>query len=69
MIIILFYRSPGQTNDDPSLKVCGVLLDLSKGFDRFRDEGLLYKLGNNRINGDLLDLTESILHDRCQSVA
>ena len=53
---------------NPSLKVCGVFLDFSKAFDRVSHEGLLHKLMDSRINGNLLDLIESFLHNRHQSV-
>ena len=53
---------------DPSLDVRGVFLDLSKVFDKVWHEGLLYKLKNNGINGNALQLAESFLHDRRQTV-
>ena len=53
---------------NPSLEVCGVFLDLSKVFDRVWHEALLYKLKNSRINGNLPDLIESFLHNRCQRI-
>ena len=54
---------------NPSLEVRSVFLDLSKAFDKvFWHEGLLYKLKNNRINGNALKLIRSFLHNRCQRV-
>ena len=52
-----------------SLEVRGVFLDLSKAFDKVWHEGLLYKLKNNGINGNALQLIESFLHNRRQRVA
>ena len=51
-----------------SLEVRGVFLDLSKAFDKVWHEGLLYKLKNNGINGNALQLIESFLHNRRQRV-
>ena len=53
---------------NPSLEVRGVFLDLSKAFDKVWHEGLLYKLKNNGINGNALQLIESFLHNRRQGV-
>ena len=53
---------------NPSLDVRGVFLDLSKAFDKVWYEGLLYKLKNNGINGNALQLIESFLHNRRQRV-
>ena len=50
----------------PSLEVRGVFLALSKAFDKVWLEGLLYKLKNNEINGNALQLIESFLHNRRQ---
>ena len=51
-----------------SLEVQGVFLDLSKTFDKVWHEGLLYKLKNNEINGNALQLIKSFLRNRCQRV-
>ena len=51
-----------------SLEVQGVFLDLSKTFDKVWHEGLLYKLKNNEINGNALQLIKSFLHNRCRQV-
>ena len=53
---------------NPSLEVQGVFLDLSKAFDKVWHEGLLYKLKNNGINGNALQLIESLLHNKLQRV-
>ena len=53
---------------NPSLEVRGVFLDLSKAFDKVWHEGLLYKLKNNGINSNALQLIESFLHNRHQRV-
>ena len=53
---------------NPFLEVRGVFLDISKTFDNVWDDGLIYKLKRNGINGDLLKLVESFLSDRYQRV-
>ena len=53
---------------NPLLEVRGVFLDLSKAFDRVWHEGLLYKLKNNGIDGNLFKLIKSFLNNRYQRV-
>ena len=53
---------------NPSLEVRSIFLDLSKAFDRVCHEGLIYNLKNIGINGKLLSLIESFLHNRYQRV-
>ena len=43
-------------------------LDLSKAFDKTWHEGLIYKLRNLSISGNLLDLLTNYLADRLQRV-
>ena len=45
-----------------------VFLDISKAFDKVRHKGLLFKLSQNGISGNLLDLLSSFLSDRKQKV-
>ena len=49
---------------NPSLKVRGIFLDLSKAFDRVWYKGLIHKLKNIGIDGNLLSLIESFLQDK-----
>ena len=51
------------------LEVCDVFLDLSKAFVKVWHEGLLYKLKESGINSKLIDLIESLLHNKRQRVA
>ena len=52
----------------PSLEVRGVILVISKAFDKVWHDGLLYKLKRNGINGGLLKLIERFLSDKHQRV-
>ena len=55
-------------NTNPSLKVRGVFLDISKAFDRLRHKGSLYKVKCMGIDGNFLKLVESFLSIRYQRV-
>ena len=50
------------------MEVRSVFLDMSKAFDKVWHEGLLFKLQQNGIKGDLLDLLKSYLSSRKQRV-
>ena len=54
--------------DPKSLEVRAVFLDISKAFDKVWHEGLIFKLRQNGLNGGLLKLFESYLHNRQQRV-
>ena len=51
-----------------SLEVRAAFLDISKAFDKVWHEGLIFKLKQNVISGNLLKFFESYLQDRKQSV-
>ena len=51
-----------------SLEVRDIFLDLSKAFGIVWHKGLIHKLKNTGIDGNLLSLTESFLHNRYQRV-
>ena len=53
---------------NPSLEVRGIFLDLSKAFHGVWHKGFIHKLKNNGIDGNLLSLIESFLHNRYQRV-
>ena len=65
MITLIVFSAFGA---NPSLEVRGVFLDLSKASDRVWHEDLLHKLMNSGINGNILDLIESYVHNRHQRV-
>ena len=51
-----------------SLEVRAVFLDISKAFDKVWHDGLIFKLEQNRISGNLLRLLQNYLNDRKQRV-
>ena len=53
---------------NPSLKVSGIFLDMSKAFDKVWHAGILYKLKLNGVSGKVLKLIESFLENRYQRV-
>ena len=53
---------------DDGLEIRGVLLDISKAFDKVWHEGLICKLRRNGICGNLLQLLISFLNSRKQRV-
>ena len=53
---------------DEGLEVRSVFLDISKAFDKVWHKGVLFKLSQNVISGNLLDLLSSFLSDRKQRV-
>ena len=53
---------------DDSHEVRGVFLDISKAFDRVWHEGLLFKLRQNGISGELITLIKDFLSCRKQRV-
>ena len=59
-----------ESFEDPkSLEVRAVFLDISKAFDKVWHEGLLFKLKQNGVHGNLLRFFESYLAHRHQRVA
>ena len=53
---------------DKGLEVRGVFLDISKAFDKVWHKGLIYKLKQNGISGDLLNTVIDFLTCRKQRV-
>ena len=51
-----------------SLEVRAAFLDISKAFDKVWHEGLIFKLKQNGISGNLLNLFENYLTNRKQRV-
>ena len=61
---------PGDSciNQLLSLKVRSAFLDISKAFDKVWHDGIIYKLTQNGISGNLLNLLEDFLKERKQRV-
>ena len=53
---------------DDGLETRGVFLDISKTFDKVWHEGLLFKLKQNGISGNLLNIITDFLYQRKQRV-
>ena len=51
---------------NPSLEVRGAFLDISKAFDKVWHDGLLFKLKQHGIHGEILSLIKIFLLDRKQ---
>ena len=51
-----------------SLEVRAVFLDISKAFDKVRHEGLIFKLEQNGVSGNMLKLFQNYLSNRKQRV-
>ena len=49
-------------------EVCGGFLDISKAFDKVWHQGLHYKLRQNGISGELLNILTDFLDNRTQRV-
>ena len=53
---------------DDGLEVRGVFLDISKAFDKVWHEGLIFKLKQNGVSGDLLHILSDFLSNSKQKV-
>ena len=53
---------------DDGLEVRSVFLDISKAFDKVWHEGVIFKLKQNGISGDLLNILTDFLSNRKQRV-
>ena len=53
---------------DDGFEVRSVFLDISKAFDKFWHEGIIFKLKKNGISDDLLNILSDFLRNRKQRV-
>ena len=53
---------------DEDFDVRGVFLDISKAFDKVWHDGIIFKLKQNGISGNLLDMLSNFLRNRKQRV-
>ena len=51
------------------LEVRGIFLYISKAFDKVWHDGLIFKLHQNGICGEVINILENVLSDRKQTVA
>ena len=67
--LLYFVNEIHQAFENPkSLEVRAVFLDISKAFDKMWHDGLIFKLMQNGISGNLLKLFENYLNNRKQCV-
>ena len=50
------------------LEVCGIYLDFSKDLDKVWQDGLIYKLRQNGICSEMINILEDFFSDRKQRV-
>ena len=55
-------------DENPTVDVRGIFLDISKAFDKVWHDGLIFKLKSYDIEGELLLLLKNYLHNREQRV-
>ena len=53
---------------EDGFEIKGVFVDISKAFDKVWHNGLIYKLKQNKVAGDLLDTLTNFLEERKQRV-
>ena len=53
---------------DMELEVRGIFLNISKAFDKVWHDGLIFKLRQNGICGEMINILEDFLSDRKQRV-
>ena len=68
-LISLIHDIHKAFDDNRCLEVRSVYLDMSKAFDKVWHDGLLHKLRQNGIEGNILKFFESYLSNRRQRVA
>ena len=61
-LISIAYEIYASFDANPSLKVRGIFLNISKSFDRVWQEGLIYKIKCMDVKSDLLALIESFFN-------
>ena len=67
-LIYLAHENFKSFDCNENLEVRSVDLDMSKAFDKVRHEGLIFKLKQNGVTGNLLKLLENYLSNRKQRV-
>ena len=65
---LLFITQEIYSSFDEGLEVRSVFLDISKAFDKVWHDGIIFKLTQNDISGNLLNLLRHFLNKRKQRV-
>ena len=53
---------------DKGFEVRGIFLDISKAFDKVWQDGLIFKLRQNGVSGDIINILQDFLRNRKQRV-
>ena len=64
----LFITNNIYKSFDVKIEIRGVVLDISKAFDKVRHEGLLRKLKQRGISDDALNLMRDFLYERQRTI-
>ena len=68
-LLSIIHEIQSAFDDNPTIDVRGIFLDISKAFDKVWHDGLLFKLKTYGVAGDLLLLLKNYLKNRKQRVA
>ena len=68
-LLSIIHEIQSAFDDNPTIDVRGIFLDISKAFDKVWHDGLLFKLKIYSVEGDLLLLLKNYLKNRKQRVA
>ena len=67
-LLSIIHEIQSAFDDNPTVDVRGIFLDISKAFDKVWHDGLLFKLKTYGVEGDLLLLLKNYLKNRKQRV-
>ena len=67
-LLSIIHEIQSAFDDNPTIDVRGIFLDISKAFDKVWHDGLLFKLKTYGVEGDLLLLLKNYLKNRKQRV-
>ena len=67
-LLLTIHEMQTTFDENPTVDVRGVFLDISKAFDKVWHDGLIFKLKSYGVEGELLLLLKNYLHNREQRV-
>ena len=67
-LLLIIHEIQTAFDENPTVDVRGVFLDISKAFDKVWHDGLIFKLKSYGVEGGLLLLIKNYLHNREQRV-